>query len=124
MDCGPEREKVGVPVEVLEVDIVAVLVEVDLPFTPPDREGRGEEEEDFEASPDTDMRGEEEAVLDTVGVFVFVIVEVVVFVVVEDGKAREEDFTVLDRVIVFVAVLEAVEVRVGGTDDRTRVKNE
>ncbi len=118
LDKAAEREKVGVPVEVLEVDMVAVLVEVDLPFTPPDREGLGEEEEDFEARPDTDMWGEEEAVLDTVGVFVLVMVEVVVFVVVEEGEGRVVGFTVRDMVIVFVAVLLAVLVALLTTSPR------
>ena len=37
LDRAGVREKVGVPEEVLEEDTEAVLVEVDLPATPPDR---------------------------------------------------------------------------------------
>ena len=68
------------------------------------------------------MRGEEEAVLETVGVLECVIVEVVVFVEVDEGEGREEGHTERDTVIVFVAVLLAVLVALLATSRRSPVR--
>ena len=111
LDSAADREKVGVPVDVFVEDTEAVLVEVDFPPAPtPDTVGLVEEEEVLVPSPVMDLCEEEDAVLDTVGVFVVVIVEVVVLVVVEEGEAKEDALADLLRVVVLVAVLDAVVV--------------
>jgi hypothetical protein len=64
----------------------------------------------LEARGDAVNGGDEEAVFETVGVLLFVIEAVVVFVVVDEREAREEAATERERVVVLVDVLEAVAV--------------
>ena len=108
----------GLELSVLVGDDVCVFdlgaVSVTLGVTKLDRDDRDDVEAVFEVSPDCVRAGVDDELLDCVTDLVEVIVDVVVFVEVEDGETNLLGIPVLVDVVVFVDVLDAVLVGESG----------